>query len=274
MSDLDGSPTAVPTTRKVTAGGLAASPGRVARADGRGRGRALRRFLPPQHGAWAMLLAPWLAGTILAGFSWLHVPLLLAWLSGYLVSYYAMLAIKTRRPGRVRAQLWVYGMPTVLFGSVVVALRPAVLWYAPAYVLLLAVNVSYAARRDDRAVLNDVVWVVQSCLMVFICATVAGARPAQVVVAFAVLTAYFVGTVLHVKTLIRERGNARYRVASIGYHVLAAVGAAFIGPLQATVFALLAVRAMALPALRLRPAGIGVVEIVASVAVLMATTTG
>lgn len=221
-----------------------------------------------------MLLVPWLAGTILAGFTWVHVPLLLFWLIGYLASYYAMVAIKTRRPARVRTQLWVYATPTLLFGAVVVALRPGVLWYAPAYALLLAINVTYAARRDERAVLNDLASVLQSCLMVFVCATVAGARPGQFVVPFAVITAYFVGTIFHIKALIRERGNARYRYASIGYHVLAAVGAAFVGPIFAVVFALLALRAIILPSLRLRPGGIGIVEIVASVAVLVAVLIG
>src|SRR5262245_19120953 len=119
------------------------------------RKKTVRRFLPPQHGAWAMLLVPWLAGVLIVGFTWLHLPLLLAWLTGYLASYYALLACKTRRPARVRAQLWVYVPPTVVLGGLVILARPAVLWYAVAYVPLLAVNVAYALRRDDRALLND-----------------------------------------------------------------------------------------------------------------------
>jgi len=172
---------------------------------------SVRRFIPPQHGAWAMLLLPWLAGTLLAGFRWVHVPLLIAWLTGYLASYYGLLAVKTRRPARVRAQLVVYGLPTVLIGAVLLVLMPRLLWYAPAYAVLLAVNVRYAARRDDRALVNDLASVLQSCLMVFVCATVAGVPLSDVAVAFAAITAYFVGSVLHVKALIRERGNPRYR---------------------------------------------------------------
>ncbi len=224
--------------------------------------------MPPQHGAWAMLLLPWLVGVLGAGFRWLHIPLLVAWLTGYLASYYALLAVKTRRLSRFTAQLWVYVPPTVLLGALVVALRPSVLWYAPAYGALLAVNVAYAARRDDRALINNLASVALSCLMVFVCATVAGASPGTVVVAFAAVTAYFVGTVLHVKALIRERDDVRYRWASIGYHVVALVGAIILGAAIAAVFALLAVRAVVLPRWRLSPARIGVIEIVASLALL------
>ncbi|HEY7224134.1 MAG TPA: YwiC-like family protein [Micromonosporaceae bacterium] len=239
--------------------------------------KAVRKFLPPQHGAWAMLLLPWLAGTIIAGFRWLDVPLLLAWLTGYLASYYALLSVKTRRPGKVRAQLWLYGTPTVLLGALVLALRPPVLWYAPAYGLLLAVNVGYAARREDRALVNDLASVVQSCLMVFVCATVAAVPLDTVAVAFAALTAYFVGVVLHVKALIRERGNPRYRWASLAYHLAAFVASVWFGLALAIVFGLLAVRAWAMAGRKLRPGlaarafkpgTLGIVEVIASLALL------
>lgn len=238
------------------------------------RRRAVRRYLPPQHGAWAMLLLPWLAGVLTTGFRWLHLPLLLAWLAGYLFSYYLLLAAKTRRPGRVRAQLWVYGPPTVLLGTLVVAVQPQVLWYAPAYALLLAVNLAYAARRDERALLNDLASVAQSCVLVFVVATIAGTPPGAVLPVFVVLVAYFTGTVLHVKTMIRERGNPRYRRASIAYHAFAAVGMVWVSVPVAVVFALLLVRAWVLPGRRVTPLRLGVLEIVASVLVLLAVVLG
>lgn len=246
------------------------APPRGGARRGSSRRRVLRRYLPPQHGAWAMLLAPWLAGVLIVGFRWPHAPLLVAWLTGYLFSYYLLLAVKTRRPGRVRAQLWVYGVPTALLGALVVAAAPRVLWYAPAYALLLAVNLAYAARRDERALLNDFAAVAQSCLMVFVVATVAGAAPGTVLLAFVVLAAYFTGTVLHVKTMIRERGNPRYRWASLVYHAVVALGMLWVSLLAAAVFGLLLVRAWLLPGRPVTPLRLGVVEIVASVLVLLA----
>jgi hypothetical protein len=232
--------------------------------------RAVRRFIPPQHGAWAMLLVPWLAGVLAAGFRWLHLPLLGAWVAGYLFSYYALQAIKTGRPGRVRAQLLAYGLPTAALGWVVLVLRPAVLWYAPAYAALLAVNLAYARRRAERALVNDLASVALSCLMVLVSATVAG-QPAGAVLPVAVaVAAYFTGTVLYVKTMIRERDSTPYYWASVGFHGAALAVAAFASLPMLVVFLILLVRAAVNPRLGLTPKQVGLTEIAASVLVLTA----
>lgn len=219
-----------------------------------------------------MLLLPWLAGVLSAGFRWPHLPLLIAWLSGYLLSYYLLLAVKTRRPGRVRTQLTAYAIPTVLLGGLVVAAVPDLLWYAPCYVPLLVVNVVYAARRDERALLNDLASVTQSCLMVFVCATIAHVPPADVTTVFIALLAYFTGTVLYVKTMIRERDSIGYRRASVAFHLLAAAGMLWLEPLIGAVFVVLLARAWVLPGRRLKPVRVGVIEIGASLLVLVTAT--
>ncbi|MFC7545683.1 YwiC-like family protein [Plantactinospora sp. GCM10030261] len=234
------------------------------------RGR-IRRFLPPQHGAWAMLLLPYLAGVLAVGWSWPHLPLLGAWLAGYLCSYYLFQAVKSRRIGRFADQLLAYGPVTAMLGVVVAVARPAVLWYAPAFAVLVAVNVWYAARRRERAIGNDLASVVQSCLMVPVTATVAGVPAERVGPVFGAVLLYFVGTVLYVKTMIRERGHAGYRHASVAYHGVALVVAAWLDPLLAGLFALLLSRAWVLPAQRLAPRQVGVLEIVACVLLLAVT---
>lgn len=109
--------------------------------------RRIRRFLPPQHGAWAMLLLPYAVGVVLVGPHWPQVPLLGAWLAGYLLSYYAFQAIKSRRPRRFADQLLAYGLVTTPLALIVLFARPTVLWYAPVYAVLLTVNAGYAWRR-------------------------------------------------------------------------------------------------------------------------------
>ncbi|MDO3700122.1 YwiC-like family protein [Micromonospora sp. C28SCA-DRY-2] len=230
--------------------------------------RRVRRFLPPQHGAWAMLLLPYTAGVALVGPRWPHLPLLGAWLAGYLLSYYAFQAIKTRRPRRFAEQLLVYGLVAAPLAVTVLLARPAVLWYAPGYAALLAVNAGYAWRRRERALLNDLASVAQSCLLVFVLATIAGVPLADVVPAFLALLLYLVGTVFYVKTMIRERGDAGYLRLSVGFHALALLAAAALDPLLAPVFLLLLIRAVVLPGRGLRPARVGVIEIGCSLLVL------
>ncbi|WP_018790987.1 YwiC-like family protein [Salinispora arenicola] len=233
------------------------------------RRRMVRRYLPPQHGAWAMLLLPFLVGVAVVGPRWLQLPLFGAWLAGYLLSYYVFQAIKSRRPRRFRAQLWVYALIAMPLALAVVVVRPAALWYAPAYAVLLGVNAWYAWRRRERALLNDLASVVQSCLLIFVVATVAGVSPEQVVPAFVAVLLYLVGTVCYVKTMIRERGSAAYLRLSISYHLAALVAATLLDVLLAPIFLVLLIRAWLLPGRRLRPAQVGAIEIVCSVLVFI-----
>lgn len=237
------------------------------------RPSARRRFTPPQHGAWAMLMVPWLAGVLTAGFRWPHLPLLGAWLAGYLLSYYALQALKTGRPSRFAPQLLLYGPITAALGGLVVAVRPQVLVYAPAYAILLAVNGHHARQRRERALANGLASVVQSCLMVPVAATVAGVGVGRVVPAFLAVLLYFVGTVFYVKTMIRERGSVAHHRASVVYHVFALVVAAALSIPLAVLFAALLARAAVLPHRQLTPKQVGIIEVVGSVLVLAAAVT-
>jgi hypothetical protein len=220
-----------------------------------------RRFLPPQHGAWAMLAVPYLAGLIVAGYRWPDLPLLGAWIAGYLLSYYVFQAVKSRRVRKYRDQLLLYPAVAVPLTALVLATHPRVLLYAPAYAVLFAANVWYAGQRRERALLNDVASVVQSCLMVFVVATVAGTSPHAVLAVFTLCLAYFLGTALYVKTMIRERDNPAYRRWSIGYHLVALTVVAWFGPWSAALFAWLLLRAALLPGRALTPKRVGFVEI-------------
>lgn len=228
----------------------------------------IRRFVPPQHGAWAMLAVPYFAGLLTAGYRWPHLPLLGAWLGGYLLSYYVFQAIRSRRPDRYQAQLALYASIAVPLAGLVVAVSPQVLWYAPAYAVLLAVNTWYAARRRERALANGLASVVQSCLIVLVVVAVTGAPPPAGYRTFVLCVGYFAGTVFYVKTMIRERGNPTYHRWSVGFHVLALGGAAWLSPWAGLLFAWLLVRAVFLPGLGLTAKQVGIVEVANSVLLL------
>jgi hypothetical protein len=227
-----------------------------------------RVWIPPQHGAWAMLAVPYLAGMLAAGYRWVDLPLAGAWLAGYLLSYFVFQAVKSRRPGRYRAQVLLYGGIAVPLAALVVAARPAVLWYAPVYGVLFALNAWYAYRRRERALLNDLASVVQSCVMVLVVATVAGVPPVAVLDVFVLCLAYFAGTVFFVKTMIRERGNVTYRRLSIGYHAVAVVAVAWVSLWSVALFGWLLARAIVLPGRGWSPKRVGLVEMANCVALL------
>lgn len=231
--------------------------------------RRWRRYLPPQHGAWAMLVVPYLVGVLCAGPSWTQLPLLVAWLGGYLLSYYVFLAVKTRRPSRAVAQVLVYSAVTVPAALLVVVVRPELLAFAPFYAVLLAVNAWYAWRQSERALLNDLASVVQGALMVPVAAGAAGLAPAAVLAPFVVVLLYFAGTVLYVKSTIRRRGDPRYLGGSIAYHAAAGVAAGVIAWPLAAPFGWFLVRAAWLPHRNLTPKRVGMIEIANCVVLLV-----
>ena len=233
---------------------------------------ARRRFIPPQHGAWAMLAVPYLAGLIAAGYRWPDLPLFGAWLAGYLLTYFVFQAVKSRRPARYRTQLLLYAGVATPLTAIVVAARPGVLWYAPAYAALFAVNAWYAARRRERALANDLAAVLQSCLIVPVVATIAGRPPATVLPVFVLCLAYFAGTVFYVKTMIRQRGDRTFQRWSAGYHLVALATAVWVSPWAAGLFAWLLARAILLPSRGWSPRRVGLVEMANCLLLLVCIT--
>lgn len=230
--------------------------------------RRKNQWVPPQHGAWAMLLVPYLAGLIETGLSWVQLPLLLAWVGGYLLSYFALLAVKTRRPARVRAQLLLYGGVTAVCGLTVLAARPRLLLFAPVFAAVLAVNALFARARHDRALANGLVSVLASALILPVVAVAGGISPWRVTGTFLVTLLYFTGSLLFVRTTIRARGDRRMLTTSVAFHTVALGAAAWIALPYALPFTGFLVRAATVPRRGLNPKQIGIVEIVTSLALL------
>lgn len=244
-------------------------------------------WVPNQHGAWAMLLLPVVVGSVHAGPRWWHVLLTATWLVGYLAFFATGQWLRSRRRARYRPPVLVYGAATAVLGLAAVATAPAplaLLAWGAVYAPLLTVSLWHSWHRRDRSMANDLVTVVAAGLMAVVAHTPAWAD-AQAWAGAAVLVAYFAGTVLYVKTMIRERGSRSMYVASVGYHVavacalaVAAVaaaaatsGSALLLPAAgwlAGLFTLLAVRAALVPRLwpTATPKAVGLGEVAASVA--------
>jgi hypothetical protein len=217
-----------------------------------------------------MLLLPFIVGVAGGRPAWPHVPLLVAWLTGYLFSYYALLALKTRRLGRAAGPLRVYGVTCLPAAALVVVLAPGTLRFAPAFAALLAVNAWYAWRRDDRALAGGLASVAQSCLMVPLALTVAGLPASRGVVPALVLFAYLAGSVLYVKTMIRNRGERTYRAASVAVHAAATAALVPVAWPLAVLFAWFTLRAAWFPSRAMTPKQVGLIEVAHSVALLLA----
>lgn len=230
-----------------------------------------------------MLTLPFLVGAIRSSGSWAQIPLFVFWISGYLAFFAAGTWLRSRRQTRYVRPVQVYVLVAAVMGLVVVAVRPALTAWIPAFAPLAAVSLFYSSRRADRSVANDFVTILAACLFGLVTyqagdsfsgwGTDAGR---QMLAFFVVLVAYFFGTVLYVKTLLRERNSRGFRHASIVYHAVWALmwaGCAVVSGdgwwwLVAAVFVALTIRAAILAGRAVRPMHVGLGEIGACVVLL------
>ncbi|MEU9195388.1 YwiC-like family protein [Streptomyces hundungensis] len=238
----------------------------------------MSRWVPNQHGAWVMLAVPFLAGTLLGRPRWAHVPLLAAWLLGYLAVYHAQQWLRLTRIGRnpraprrhVRPAVCC-GVGAAAFGLPLAVGHPWLLWGAACAVPFLAVNFLYAYANRERALANGLAAVVPACAMALVTMRVGvgvgGSWSAGVAAAVACLL-YFAGTVPYVKTMIRERGSRAYYRGSVAYHCAALPLAAALSPWLAVPFAIFLVRAVVLPGRGVRVGVVGVGEVACAVGLL------
>ena len=214
-----------------------------------------------------MLLLPYLAG-LQYGRSWLQVPLLVMWLSGWLLTHHTLLGVKTLRFGRYRKHIVVYGLLSAAGGVPVFIARPHLLAFAPAFAVLFAINIVAARIGQDRATGNGIASVTMASLMAMIAPATAGEAWTDGIGAAVISWLYLAGTVVYVKTMIRERGSRLHYVVSIAGHGVALVASVWVSPWFAIPFAWFLARAIVLARHHLKVTVVGVLEMVNAVMLL------
>jgi hypothetical protein len=247
------------------------------------------RVVPDQHGAWAFLALPVALAVTRTGWFALLPLVALAWVASYPLSWAVTGRLSARRPERFDRALVVWTPVVLLAGVPVLVVRPWSVWAVVAFLCLWLVNLGFARRRLERSLGNDLVLVAECTLMIplilGIATGTAGWRPPYaamtdgVVLPAVACAAALTGSVLHVKSLIRERNDPRFAAASRAFGVLAAVAVAVVAILVdgATVrvvwatlpFVALAVRTWLVGGPRWRPAQLGLVEMAGLVLVVL-----
>lgn len=255
--------------------------GTAARA---GAARTWRLAIPGQHGAWAFLVIPLLLGFVIVGWSGPAALFSVAWILAFPASYYLGRAVVVRwRRGnwsRIARRELRDAVPWAVLAAapslVLLVLRPWLLWVGAVLGLLWAVSVWLTRTGHERGASNDLLLVAQASLAVPLFWGIATDTPNLGVgdaaatdawTAALICLVFFTGSVLHVKSLIREADDRRWAIGSRIFHVLA-LSMALISPWLLLPFGVAAVRAFVVPQ-GSRPAVIGAVEIVVSVLVVI-----
>ncbi len=245
----------------------------------------MRVWLPGQPGAMVMALSPAIAGILVAwmqsGFSWTPWWLLVCWLLCYCVQFSAARWFKSHCARRWMMQPLAYCIALCLVGLPFVALHPGILAWAPLFAILAAVSFYASWIRKERSLWSNAVAVMAACLMSILtfCYGVDSPHAPYFTASGTTLFLMFLvvqfGSVLFVKTMIRERGRWQYVAASWIWHI--AVLSCWIvagNGYMVTLAAILLARAVALPMIAARghavkPLVVGLTEFVTSVAALV-----
>ena len=237
-------------------------------------------WFPHQHGAWAMLAVPLLLGIAATAPSPWHLALGAAAVAGYLAAATAQAWLRARRRPSFVPSLALYGVVFAALGALLVLAFPALLLAVVVVVPAGALVVGGARPGTPRDLANSLAQTAIALVLAPAAAHLSGAWEADPVLrATLVAAGYLGGTVLVVRSVIRERGNRGFTALSVGFHAaLVVLAAVFLPWPYAALAAGLTARAIALPLLErrragtarpLRPIHVGLVEIVASTALVV-----
>jgi hypothetical protein len=222
-----------------------------------------------------MLAVPLLLGIAATAPSPWHLLLGIAALAGYLGAATTQAWLRARRRPSYIPSLAVYGSLFAVAGLIVLVAFPALALSAVVVLPAGALVIGGARPGTHRDLVNSLAQTAIALVLVPAAAYVSGAWEMEVVVGATLVAAgYLVGTVLVVRSVIRERGNRGFVAFSVGFHAAFLIVAmvALPWPYAACAAGLLA-RAIALPLVErrragtsrpLRPVQVGIVEMVAS----------
>ncbi len=244
------------------------------------RPRAIRLWLPHQHGAWAMLALPILVGMAASRFVPGQLLLMGAAVAAYLASATIQAWLRARRRPSFVPSIVAYGAAAAVLGFPLLVLEPRLLLVVVVLLPAGALTLGAARPGTPRELALSLAHVAQASMLAPATMLLAGEASANLLVAAtALVAAEMSGSTLAVRSVIRERDNVGFAVRSVAFHVVATlVAAATLPPAYALLGGLLTVRAAVLPVARqrlagtrwkLRPVHVGVVEAVASIATVV-----
>lgn len=219
-----------------------------------------------------MLASPVLVGVIAAGPALVQVPLVLTWCTGYLWFNAVGLWLKSRRQARYLPPVRAYTAALVPLGALVLVMQPGLARWAAAFAPLVGFGLWMTARRQDRALASGIATVIAAAGFTAVIMDAAGPVDIAAATRLSLIQfGYLVGTLLYVKTMIRERGNPRFLAASVGWHVACTAVALSFGlwPVG-VIFATLTARAWFFSRMPLSPKQVGKREFGFHAAVIVA----
>ncbi|WP_217226626.1 YwiC-like family protein [Desertibacillus haloalkaliphilus] len=236
----------------------------------------MKWFIPREHGAWAMLVVPYLIGTVVSGPTWNHLVFFIGVLSFYFASSAILSYIRKPSLGKqVLPSLLVYTLIGCLFVVSYLIQQPTLIVLGLLIIPLFVINLIFAKQKKERLFINDAVAIASFSFLVLISYDLGtGQLDTHAYILMFVNYLFFIASVFHVKTFIRERGNKRFTLVSYGYHGGIVLIPLVIGyPLIALAFLTSACKTWVMPKkAKPKPAILGIIEMANSLAFVLIIT--
>jgi hypothetical protein len=186
----------------------------------RERWRDMKILLPKQHGAWAMLLIPFLLGMIGGEATIFHLPFLFGWLFLYLATVPIFMLLKKKKIALYKKWSIIYISLALVFLVFPLYEEWRLLFFSFAMIPFFLINVYFTKSKKERAFLNDV-----SAIIIFGIGGLAsyflgsGTLDGTAWLIFIYSFFFFLGSTFYVKSMIREKKNQTFKWYSWGYHI-------------------------------------------------------
>ncbi|WP_179295378.1 YwiC-like family protein [Bacillus sp. FJAT-45350] len=229
----------------------------------------IKWFIPREHGAWAMLIVPLLLGTFISNPSFTHLYFIIGVLSLYFGTGPLLAYIRKPRLGKtVLPSFMIYTICGLIFLVPVLYKHPFLLLFSFAIIPLFFVNILFARKRNERSFSNDLVAILALSFLVPMTYYIGNnAMTSEALILMSLNFAFFIGSVFHVKTFIREKDNKKFLRLSNGYHGATVIIPFLIGyPIFALAFAFSTIKTWVMPkGLKIKPITLGLVELTNSI---------
>lgn len=228
----------------------------------------MKWFIPREHGAWAMLIVPFLLGMFTSNVTWLHLVFFIGVLAFYIASgsFFTMV-----RQSKLKRQALPPFLICVSIGLIftipVLYIIPYIIYIGLLIIPFFTLNIVFAKLKKERLFINDIVAIIALSFLVLIAYFIgSGVIDTKALVLMLINIIFFTASVFHVKTLIREFGNKSFALQSDAFHGIIVLGFfIFSMPIVALVFLVSTLKSWFVPKKRYKPIQIGLVEIANSV---------
>ncbi|MGM0876901.1 MAG: YwiC-like family protein [Bacillota bacterium] len=228
----------------------------------------MKLLLPKQHGAWAMLIIPFILGIGAGEFTFTHIPLFIGWLFLYLATYPMLMFVKGKKKSLHLKWSVFYLFIALIFLITVLMSEWRIIMFGLAMLPFFLINTYFAKKKKERAFLNDVTAILAFCVGGVASYYLGTGSFDQTALFNAFLSfLFFLGSTFFVKTMIREKKNQPFRWLSWSYHILILICILWLIDPSLIVLAYVpsAIRAFVCNGLKLTIMQVGIWEIINSV---------